>query len=54
MDKKGFIESKDTKTNIDNIFVAGDIRTKDLRQLITAASDGAEAIHYALDYLNNN
>lgn len=54
IDKKAFIESKDTKTNIDNIFVAGDIRTKDLRQLITAASDGAEAIRYALDYLNNN
>lgn len=54
IDKNGFIKSVDTKTNVDNIFVAGDIRTKDLRQLITAASDGAEAIHNALDYLNNN
>lgn len=51
-DKRGFIISDDCKTNIENIFVAGDCRTKDLRQLITAASDGAQAATYAIEYLN--
>lgn len=54
LDKNGFIKSNDTKTSVDNIFVAGDTRTKKTRQLITAASDGAIAVQNALDYLNNN
>lgn len=54
LDKNVFIKSNDTKTSVDNIFVAGDTRTKKTRQLITAASDGAIAVQNALDYLNNN
>lgn len=54
LDKNGFIKSNDTKTNVDNIFVAGDTRTKTTRQLITAASDGAIAVQNALEYLNKN
>ena len=43
-DKNGYIKSdKDLKTNIDGIYVAGDIRPKNLRQLVTATSDGAIA-----------
>ena len=40
-------------TNIKNVFVAGDIRKKSLRQIITACSDGAIASTEAIKYLNN-
>ena len=44
LDKNGYIKSdKNLKTNIDGIYVAGDIRPKTLRQLVTATSDGAIA-----------
>lgn len=43
-DKNGYIKSdKNLKTNIDGVYVAGDIRPKTLRQLVTATSDGAIA-----------
>ncbi|HAV92379.1 TPA: hypothetical protein DCW38_04275 [candidate division WOR-3 bacterium] len=41
------------KTNIDGVFAAGDVRVKDFRQVITAASDGATAAHSAEKYLEN-
>ncbi|MSS64227.1 thioredoxin-disulfide reductase [Velocimicrobium porci] len=45
MDEKGYIVAdEDCATNVPGIFVAGDIRTKPLRQVVTAASDGANAI----------
>ena len=53
LDKYGFIISDDTTTSTSNVFVAGDCRTKELRQLITAASDGAIAANKAINYLNN-
>lgn len=40
LDKYGYIKSDDTKTNIDNIYVSGDVRSKEVRQLTTATSDG--------------
>ena len=44
VDKNGYIKSdKNLKTNIDGVYVAGDIRPKALRQLVTATSDGAIA-----------
>ncbi len=53
LDKYGYIvASENCKTNVENIFVAGDVRTKDIRQLITAASDGAVAAINANNYLN--
>ena len=52
LDDEGYVVSDDCNTNIDNIFVAGDIRTKSLRQLVTAASDGAIAANLAINYLN--
>lgn len=52
IDEYGFIISDDTTTNISNIFICGDVRTKKLRQLVTAASDGAIAANNAIDYLN--
>lgn len=51
----GFIKSDELcHTNIDGIFVAGDIRDKKVRQLVTAASDGAVAAIEAVDYINDN
>ena len=40
-------------TNIPGIFVAGDVRQKELRQLVTATSDGAVAATAALNYVNS-
>lgn len=52
MDSKGYIVAEeDCKTNVDGIFVAGDIRTKPLRQVITAVSDGANSITAVERYL---
>ncbi len=54
LDEEGFIKSDNTCTNIPNIFVAGDVRTKEVRQLITAASDGAIAATNCINYININ
>lgn len=44
LDKWGYIAaSEDTKTNVEGVFAAGDIRTKLIRQVVTAAADGAVA-----------
>lgn len=54
LDQLGYIEaSENCHTNIDGIFVAGDNRTKDVRQLVTATSDGAIAAIEASKYINN-
>jgi thioredoxin reductase (NADPH) len=52
MDKAGYIVADETcKTSAPGIFVAGDVRTKELRQIITAAADGANAITSVERYL---
>ena len=38
-------------TNLPGVFAVGDVRTKALRQIVTAAADGAIAVHYAEEYL---
>ncbi|MBR5369971.1 MAG: thioredoxin-disulfide reductase [Bacilli bacterium] len=49
----GYIKSNELcHTNIEGIFVAGDIREKTLRQLVTATSDGAVAATEAIKYIN--
>ena len=46
LDKHGYIiAGEDTKTNIRGVFAVGDIRTKRLRQVVTAVADGAAAVH---------
>ena len=45
------LASEDCITNIDGIFVAGDVRKKDVRQLTTAVSDGTNAAINAINYL---
>lgn len=52
MDKAGYIiAGEDTKTSQPGVFAAGDVRTKAFRQIITAASDGANAVHSAEEIL---
>lgn len=46
------ISDEECHTNIEGIFVAGDNRVKNLRQLVTATSDGAIAATEAIKYLN--
>ena len=53
LDGSGYIVADEsTRTNLPGVFAAGDVRTKALRQVVTAASDGAVAAHYAEEYLN--
>lgn len=54
LDKSGYIvASEDCKTNVEGIFAAGDVRTKPLRQLVTAVADGATAIAGVEAYMNS-
>lgn len=54
LDDRGYVTAKeDALTNADGIFVAGDCRTKSIRQVTTAASDGAIAALAACDYVDN-
>ena len=52
LDAQGYIVADEsTKTSLAGVFVAGDVRTKTLRQVVTAAADGAVAAHEAEQYL---
>ena len=52
LDEAGYIiAGESTETNIPGVFAVGDVRTKALRQIVTAVSDGANAVHYAEEYL---
>ena len=53
LDENGYIVADEsTKTSIDGVFAAGDVRTKALRQIVTAAADGAVASHFAEEYIS--
>ena len=52
MDEKGYVVADEScATSVCGIYVAGDVRTKQLRQIITAASDGANAVTSIEQYL---
>ena len=52
-DESGYIlAGEDTKTTISGIYVAGDVRKKPMRQIITAVADGANAATAAANFLN--
>lgn len=52
IDAYGYIiADESTKTNIDGVYAVGDVRTKALRQVVTAVADGAVAVHFAEEYL---
>ncbi|MBQ4062432.1 MAG: thioredoxin-disulfide reductase [Christensenellaceae bacterium] len=55
VDRFGYIiAGEDTKTGANGIFAAGDVRTKKLRQVVTAVSDGAAAALAASEYVEEN
>lgn len=55
LDEAGYaVAGEDCRTKTPGVFVAGDNRQKDVRQLVTAASDGAVAATGAIKYLNEN
>lgn len=52
LDEHGYIVADEsTKTNLSGVYAVGDVRTKVLRQVVTAVSDGAVAAHHAEEYL---
>ncbi len=52
LDPAGYIiADESTRTSIPGVFAVGDVRTKALRQVVTAVADGATAVHYAEEYL---
>lgn len=53
VDERGFISSADGTTSIPGLFVAGDCRTKKIRQITVATSDGTNAAIGAIEYLNS-
>ena len=52
LDDSGYIiAGEDTQTSIPGVYAVGDVRTKQLRQIVTAVADGAIASHHAEMYL---
>lgn len=52
LDESGYIPAgEDTQTELPGVFAAGDVRAKPLRQIVTAAADGAVAAHLAAAWL---
>ena len=55
VDNNGYIiAGEDGVTNVPGVFAAGDLRTKQLRQIVTAVADGANVITSVQNYLNMN
>lgn len=53
-DEYGYIIADETtKTNLDGVYAIGDVRTKPLRQVVTAVGDGATAVHFIEEYIAN-
>lgn len=54
LDASGYVRADETtRTNIPGVFAVGDVRTKPLRQIVTATADGATACHFVEAYLAN-
>ncbi len=55
LDRSGYIVADETtRTSLPGVFAVGDVRTKTVRQVVTAAADGAVAAHYAEGFLAEN
>jgi len=53
LDQGGYIiAGEDTAASIPGVYAVGDVRTKQLRQIVTAVADGAVAVHQAEEYLS--
>lgn len=54
LDAAGYIVAgESTRTSLDGVYAVGDVRTKQVRQIVTAVADGAVAVHMAEEYLAN-
>ena len=54
LDELGYIKADETtKTSIPGVYAVGDVRTKVVRQIVTAVGDGATAAHFAEEYISN-
>ena len=54
LDEKGYIVAGETtQTSLPGVYAVGDVRTKAVRQIVTAASDGAVAAHFVEEYLKD-
>lgn len=52
LDEQGYIVADETtQTSVPGVFAVGDVRTKVVRQVVTAVGDGAVAVHFAEEYL---
>lgn len=52
LDAAGYVKAEETgETSLAGLYVAGDVRTKKLRQVVTAVSDGANAATAVVEYL---
>ena len=52
LDRGGYIVADEsTRTSLHGVYAVGDVRTKQVRQVVTAVADGAVAVHYASEYL---
>ena len=52
MDAQGYLAADEsTRTDVPGVFAVGDVRTKTVRQIVTAAADGAVAAHYIEEFL---
>ena len=52
LDESGYIVAgESTETNLPGVYAVGDVRTKAVRQIVTATADGAVAAHHIEDYL---
>ena len=54
MENGYIVTDADMKTNVEGVYAAGDIRVKSLRQVVTAAADGAIAAVQAGKYIEEN
>ncbi len=53
LDESGYIVADEsTKTKVEGVYAVGDVRTKALRQIVTAVADGAVAANFAEEYLS--
>ena len=53
LDAAGYVVADETtRTNLPGVFAVGDLRQKPLRQVVTAAADGAVAAHFLEEYLS--
>ena len=52
LDEGGYVKAdEEGRTSVPGVFAAGDVRTKSLRQVVTAVADGAQAAENAAEYL---